>query len=64
MSRPKDLIKTKEARLLLGISREKMARLMARGAFRTYDNPLDRRVKLVSRAEVQKLARFKQEKAA
>lgn len=61
--RPNDLIKVTAARKLLGVSPMKMAQLIREGLLRTYDNPLDRRVKLVSRAEVDSLLGMR-EKAA
>lgn len=63
MSRPKDLIKTSEARKLLGVSSVKIAQMIRDGIFRTFDNPLDKRLKLVSRAEVEKLAKLHREAA-
>ena len=61
--RPDDLIKVAAARKLMGVSPMKMAQLIKDGFLRTYDNPLDRRVKLVSRAEVDSLLDMR-EKAA
>jgi hypothetical protein len=61
--RPNDLIKVTAARKLLGVSPMKMAQLIREGLLLTYDNPLDRRVKLVSRAEVDSLLGMR-EKAA
>lgn len=61
--RPNDLIKVTAARKLLGVSPMKMAQLIKDGFLRTFDNPLDRRVKLVSRAEVDSLLEMR-EKAA
>ncbi len=49
---PKDLISTSEAQQLLGVSRPKMSRLLKDGHLRHFPNPVDMRVKLVSRAEV------------
>ena len=49
---PSDLIKTSEARRLLNVSPIKMAALIKAGEIRYYINPLDRRVKLLSKAEV------------
>jgi hypothetical protein len=51
-SKPKDLITASEARSLLRVSRIKMATLLKNGTLRHYTNPLDNRVKLVSKAEV------------
>lgn len=52
IQKPTDLIATAEARELLGISRFKMAELLRDGVIRHFPDPLDKRVKLVSRAEV------------
>ena len=49
---PTDLISTSEAQKLLGVSRPKMTQLLREGVIRHFPDPLDRRVKLVSRAEV------------
>lgn len=49
---PQDLITATEARRLISVSHIKMAQLIKNGVVRTYSNPLDRRQKLVSRAEV------------
>ena len=51
-AQPSDLITTSEARKLLGVSQAKMAQLLKQGYLRFYDNPLDRRMKLVSEADV------------
>jgi len=51
-SRPRDLITSSEARKLLRVSRIKMATLLKDGTLRHFGNPLDNRVKLVSKAEV------------
>jgi hypothetical protein len=52
MNKPNDLIKTKEARKILGISPLKMSKLLKNGTVRHFPDPLDERVKLVSKAEV------------
>jgi len=52
MNTPNDLITALEARELLNVSRAKLSDLFKRGILRTYENPLDRREKLVSKAEV------------
>jgi hypothetical protein len=52
METPNDLINSTEARKLLKISPFKMAKLMKDGTISVYPDPLDARVKLVSRAEV------------
>jgi hypothetical protein len=61
--RPNDLIKVTAARKLMGVSPMKMAQLIKDGLLSTFDNPLDKRVKLVSRAEVDSLLDMR-EKAA
>jgi excisionase family DNA binding protein len=53
--KPSDLITAAEARVLLGVSRVKIAQLLKRGDLRCYSNPLDGREKLISRAEVEAL---------
>lgn len=50
--RPNDLITVAEAQSLLGVSHAKMAQLIREGIVRHFPNPLDRRVKLVSKKEV------------
>lgn len=49
---PLDLITASEARRLLSVSAVKMAQLIKDGTLRHFPNPLDRREKLVSKAEV------------
>jgi hypothetical protein len=49
---PIDLITASEARRLLGVSAVKMAQLIKDEIVRHFPNPLDRREKLVSKAEV------------
>lgn len=61
--RPDDLISTTEARKLLGVSTVKMTQLIKGGVFNIYADLLDRRVKLISRAEVESL-RLRSIKAA
>ena len=46
------LIPLHEARRRLGVSKVTMARLVKEGRFTVYENPLDRRQKLVDEAEV------------
>ena len=55
LTRPDDLISTTEARKLLGVSTVKMTQLIKSGTFIVYSDLLDRRVKLISRAEVEAL---------
>ncbi len=52
MDRPDDLIKTTEAQKLLAVGKVKMAQLIKDRIVRYYTSPLDKRVKLVSRAEI------------
>jgi hypothetical protein len=53
MSAPKDLITATQARELLGVSEKKIAQLLK--PLRKYTNPLDKRQRLVSKAQVLKL---------
>ena len=50
--KPVDLILVKDARALIGVSHTKMTQLIREGIVKTYPNVLDRREKLVSKAEV------------
>ncbi len=52
MNTPADLIPASVGQRLLGISKKKMASLLRDGTIRHFDNPLDRRQKLVSKSEV------------
>jgi hypothetical protein len=52
MDKPTDLITTTEARKLLGISSATMTKLIRNAVVLTYSDPLDSRVKLVSKAAV------------
>ena len=61
--RPTDLIPVKDARALLGVSHTKMTQLIRDGVIRTYPNVLDRREKLVSKAEVLALRPYRAEAA-
>jgi hypothetical protein len=45
-----------EAREMLGVSAPKIARMIADGVLRTEPNPVDRRGKIIRRAEVEALA--------
>ncbi len=63
MERPKDLIRSTEARKLIGVSHIKMAQLLKDGTIRYFTDPLDSRKKLVSRSAVLAL-RGNQEAAA
>jgi hypothetical protein len=51
-STPDDLITVAQARKLLGVSTVKIAQLLKSGMLRHFPNPLDKRVKFVSKAEV------------
>ena len=53
----RELIPLKEAQDILGISHTTMARLVREGRFTIYQNPLDRRQKLVHISEVRAAAR-------
>jgi hypothetical protein len=60
-----ELITAGEARRLLGISTRKLAELFRDGALTAEPDPLDKRLKLVHRDQVEALlARSKREKAA
>lgn len=48
----------KEAGVLLGVTRAKMAQLIRDGVLHAMVNPLNRRVKLIPRGEVEALARL------
>jgi hypothetical protein len=61
--RPTDLIPVKGARTLIGVSHTKMTQLIRDGVIRTYPNVLDRREKLVSKAEVLALRPYRVEAA-
>jgi len=52
MKGPTDLINLTEAREILGISHTTMARLVREAVVRYFPNPINRREKLVSKAEV------------
>jgi hypothetical protein len=58
-----DYMRTAEARKLLRVSPTKMAQLLADGSLPHFIDPLDRRVKLVRRADVEAL-RARKPKAA
>jgi hypothetical protein len=55
-----ELIKVAEARKLLGVSANKMAALIGSGAIPFEQDPLDHRVKLVSRKDIEKLMKRSQ----
>jgi hypothetical protein len=52
---PDDLLTTGQVRQLLGISRQKMAALIASGDLHIQPDPLDKRIKLIRRSEVDAL---------
>ena len=62
--KPNDLMAASEAQRLLGVSHAKIAQLIREGVLRHFPNPLDRRVKLVSRSEVLALKPNRVDKAA
>ena len=61
--RPTDLIPVKDARALIGVSHTKMTQLIREGVIMTYPNVLDKREKLVSKAEVMALRPYRAEAA-
>jgi hypothetical protein len=61
--KPTDLIPVKDARTLIGVSHTKMTQLIREGVVRTYPNVLDKREKLVSKAEVLSLRPYRAEAA-
>jgi hypothetical protein len=63
-TQPSDLIRAEEARAILGVSSVKMAHLIKQGLLPHWTYPLDRRVKLVSKADVLSLMRPKKAEAA
>jgi hypothetical protein len=58
------LIKVTEAQRMLGVSKKKMASLLAEGTLPFELDPLDKRVKLVKFADIERLMEFKLRKAA
>lgn len=60
MNKPADPISVATARKLLGVSTKKMADLLKDGTVRHYPNLLDKRSKLVSRAEILALMAYKE----
>jgi hypothetical protein len=49
------LMTTTEARKLLGVSKRKMSALLAEGTLPFREDPLDKRVKLVNAADLERL---------
>jgi hypothetical protein len=58
------LINVAEAQKLLGVSKKKMASLLAEATLRFVQDPLDKRVKLVRLADVERLMELRLRKAA
>lgn len=56
MSDDSEMMTVKEAREYLGVSPRKMAALIEAHTFTVSDDPLDKRVKLIPRKEVEELA--------
>jgi DNA-binding MarR family transcriptional regulator len=52
---PSDLVNVSEAQRILGVSHFKMSQLIKDGMLNHYPNPIDRRQKLLSKAEVEAL---------
>ena len=59
-----DLLTTAQVREMLGVSKKKMARLIASGELHTQPDPLDERIKLIRRSEVDALIARSSKKAA
>jgi hypothetical protein len=55
MDKRGDLLTLREAETLLGVSHQKMTNLVKDGVLRTFSSPLDRRKKLVRKADVEAL---------
>lgn len=53
--KPRDLISLEDAMHILGVSRTKLWRLTKEGLLTPYENNLDKRQKLFSKAEVESL---------
>jgi excisionase family DNA binding protein len=53
--KPDDLLTTAQVRAILGVGKAKMARLIATGELRTQPDPLDGRLKLIRRSDVDAL---------
>lgn len=51
----KKLIKTTEAQKVLGVTKKKISSLLAEGVIPFREDPLDKRVKLVNLADVERL---------
>jgi hypothetical protein len=59
-----ELMKVTEVQRLLGVSKKKMAALLAEGTLPYTLNPLDKRVKLINRADVERLMEPRQRMVA
>lgn len=59
-----ELMKVTEVQRLLGVSKKKMASLLAEGTLPYVLDPLDKRVKLVKRADVERLTESRQRMVA
>jgi hypothetical protein len=59
-----ELMKVTEVQRLLGVSKKKMAALLAEGTLPYILNPLDKRVKLINRADVERLMEPRQRMVA
>jgi len=57
MSDETEYVTIAEARDILGVSKPRMAELLRAGTLMAEENPLDKRSKLVKRADVEALAR-------
>lgn len=57
MAEESEYISVAEARDILGVSPTRMAEMLKRGEIQSEPNPVDRRGKLIKRAEVEALAR-------
>jgi len=58
------LLKVREAQRMLGVSKKKMAALIAEGTLSYVRDPLDKRVKLLRRADIEKLIDQRMREAA
>jgi excisionase family DNA binding protein len=59
-----ELMKVTEVQRLLGVSKKKMASLLAEGTLPFTLDPLDKRVKLINRADVERLMEPRQRMVA
>jgi len=63
MTMSNKLINTTEARMILRVSRKKMSSPLAEGTIEYKEDPLDKRVKLVYEADIEKLRAVKKLRA-